>query len=97
MIKKLLILPFLLFSLIAFSQNVAINSDGSAPDNSAALDIKTTTKGMLIPRMTQTERNAIVSPANGLFIYQTDNTNGQLSSNIAPLISQLILEEHRRR
>ena len=33
-------------------------------------------KGMLIPRMTSTQRDAITSPATGLLVYQTDNTPG---------------------
>lgn len=41
------------------------------PDSKAALDISSTTKGMLIPRMTTTQRNAITSPTNGLMIYNT--------------------------
>lgn len=60
----------------SFSQNVGINSDGTDPDNSAMLDIKSTDKGLLIPRMTQAERNAIISPATGLMIFQTDGTKG---------------------
>jgi hypothetical protein len=56
----------------SFAQGVAINSDNSAPDPSAMLDVKATDKGMLIPRMTQVQRNAIASPAPGLIIYQTD-------------------------
>ncbi|MCK5788834.1 MAG: hypothetical protein KAH32_07535, partial [Chlamydiia bacterium] len=40
------------------------------------LDIASTTAGLLIPRMTETERNAITSPATGLMIYQTDATPG---------------------
>ena len=71
----LLIIAVTLLNVSAYSQ-VAINSDGSLPDNSAMLDIKSTAKGMLIPRMTQTQRNAITSPANGLMIYQTDNSPG---------------------
>lgn len=55
---------------------VAINSDGSAADGSAMLDITSTSKGVLIPRMTETQRDAISSPATGLMIYQTDNTPG---------------------
>lgn len=43
---------------------------------SAALDITSTTKGLLIPRMTQAQRNAISSPATGLQIFQTDGTAG---------------------
>jgi hypothetical protein len=55
-----------------FAQNVGINADGSTPDASAMLDIKSTTKGLLIPRMTTAERTAITSPATGLLVY--DNT-----------------------
>ena len=62
------------FSLNA--QNVGINDDGSQPQNSAMLDVKSSNKGLLIPRMTQTARNQIVGPANGLLIFQTDNIPG---------------------
>jgi len=53
-----------------FSQSFAINTDGSAANASALLDVKSTLKGMLIPRMSRTERNAIASPATGLLIFQ---------------------------
>lgn len=72
---SLLIVAFL-FSASVFSQSVGVNSDGSSPDNSAILDVKSTSKGMLVPRMTLSDRTAISSPANGLLIYQTDNTPG---------------------
>ena len=48
----------------------------TTPDASSALDITSTTKGLLIPRMTETQRDAISSPATGLMIYQTDGTAG---------------------
>lgn len=48
----------------------------TSPNASALLEIKSTNKGLLIPRMTQTQRNKIASPANGLLIYQTDNNPG---------------------
>ena len=48
----------------------------TAPDSSSMLDIQSTAKGLLIPRMTLTERNNILSPAQGLMVYQTDNTPG---------------------
>jgi trimeric autotransporter adhesin len=51
---------------------VAINTTGANPDNSAMLDVTSTTKGMLIPRMTTGQRVSIVSPAAGLLVY--DNT-----------------------
>jgi len=48
----------------------------SSPDPSAALDITSVTKGMLVPRMTTAQKAAIASPATGLLVYQTDGTAG---------------------
>jgi hypothetical protein len=55
---------------------VGINTDGSLPDGSAMLDVKSTGKGLLLPRMTESNRTAIVAPAAGLLVYQTDGTAG---------------------
>lgn len=63
-------------SLTSVAQNVGINTDGSDPDISAILDVKSTSKGLLIPRMTEVQRIAITSPATGLMVFQTDNTTG---------------------
>lgn len=46
------------------------------PNPSALLEIKSTNKGLLIPRMNSTQRNAIPSPATGLLIYQTSGARG---------------------
>jgi hypothetical protein len=54
--------------------NVAIGT--TSPNSSAALHITSTNQGVLLPAMTQTQRNAISTPATGLLIYQTDNTPG---------------------
>src|SRR5262245_39145076 len=57
-------------------------SSGSAgigtttPVGSALLEMKSTKKGMLIPRMTKAQRDLIAAPATALLIYQTDNTPG---------------------
>ncbi len=71
---------FMLVLAITFTTNlmaqVAINEDSSLPDASAMLDVKSTNKGVLVPRMTEAERNAITSPATGLFVYQTNGTTG---------------------
>ncbi len=74
--KSLLLILLLTINFNNPYAQVGINTDGSNPDNSAMLDVKSTDKGILIPRMTQAQRNAIASPANGLMIYQTDNTPG---------------------
>ena len=59
-----------------FAQSgAAINTTGNPSDASAILDVSSTTspyQGMLTPRMTTANRNAIVSPATGLHIFNTD-------------------------
>ena len=71
---------FLLSSTIIISfvsaQNVGVNGDGSNPDASAMLDVKSINKGLLVPRMTQAQKTAIASPATGLVIFQTDGNPG---------------------
>ncbi|MPT34860.1 MAG: hypothetical protein E2604_07185, partial [Flavobacterium sp.] len=42
------------------------------PDASSLLDMTSTSKGLLTPRMTTAQRTAITSPANGLLVYDTD-------------------------
>ncbi len=64
------------FAAISSAQNVGINETGNDPDNSAMLDINSKTKGILIPRLTKTERLSLPSPANGLLLYQVDDTIG---------------------
>ena len=72
----IIISSMLLINVQIYAQNVGISVDGSTPDNSAMLDIKSTSGGLLIPRMTKSQRDAISSPATSLIIYQTDNTPG---------------------
>jgi len=55
----------------AISHGVAINATGAPPHPSAMLDIASTTQGLLIPRMTSAQRDAIQTPAQGLIIYNT--------------------------
>jgi len=63
----------LMTTVPVFSQ-VAINTDGSAADASAMLDVKSETAGILIPRMTAIQRDAINNPANGLLVYVIDDS-----------------------
>ena len=63
---------FLLASVCVSAQ---VSSEGVVTNSpEAMLDIKSTTKGMLPPRMTATDRNNIASPAEGLLVYCTDCT-----------------------
>ncbi len=62
--------------VIKTNGNIAIGS--SSPSPSAKLDISSTSKGFLPPRMTASQRNAITSPAKGLVIFCTDCGGGEL-------------------
>lgn len=65
---RILLLLIIMVTLSARAQ-VAINTDGSSPDASAILDVKSTTKGFLPPRMSTEQRNGISSPVAGLVIF----------------------------
>ena len=71
--RKITLITLMLFTALSYAQ-VGINTN--TPDASSALEIESTTGGILIPRMTETQRDAIVSPASGLMIYQTDEISG---------------------
>jgi len=72
--KPLLLIFLIILSIKAFTQNIGINSTGANPDNSAMLDISSTNKGLLLPRMSSTLRLSISSPANALIVYDTDSS-----------------------
>src|SRR6185295_12561743 len=69
-------LPGLLSAQNSFPSSGSAGIGTTSPNPSSALDITSTTQGMLVPRMTKTQRDAIALPATGLFIYQTNSTPG---------------------
>src|SRR5947208_1409060 len=72
--KKYFVFVFcILFSRLLIAQSVGINNN--APDSSAILDVKSSDKGMLIPRTSSTSRVAIVNPAKGLLLYDTTTSS----------------------
>lgn len=74
---KIILLSLALSALfhLGLTGQVAVNTDGSATDPSAIMDVKSTEKGLLIPRMNLEERNSIASPAEGLTLYNTTTGN----------------------
>lgn len=68
--KRILFLTLIFLSVCSLkAQNIGIGTP--SPNASAQLDISSTTKGVLMPRLTTAQRNAIVNPAEGLMIYNT--------------------------
>ncbi len=69
--RMLLVAVLLVATATSYAQ-VAINTDGSTPDPSAMLEVKSTSAGFLLPRMTEAQRNAIANPVDGLIVYCSD-------------------------
>jgi hypothetical protein len=74
--KKVIVI--IMFSLVFLIGNAQTGIGTSSPNTSAKLEIASTDKGLLIPRMTKAQREAITLPAaaNGLMVYQTDDFTG---------------------
>lgn len=72
-----------LFIKQACAQNVAINATGSLPDTSAMLDVSSTNKGLLAPRLTTAQQNTIPLPANGLLVFNTTDNDFNFNSGTA--------------
>ncbi len=80
------------FPLMLFAQSVAINTDGSPPDNNAILDIKSNSKGLLMPRLTTAQRTGIISPVPGLTVFDSETFSywvyrGELNGGWSEILS----------
>ena len=72
--STIIVISILIFTTILsinLKAQVAINTDGSNPDASAILDMSSTDKGVLVPRMATTQRTSISNPAIGLLVFDT--------------------------
>lgn len=64
-----------------FTINAQVGIGTTNPDPSSELHIESTDSGLLIPKLTTAQRDAITSPANGLLIFNTDSDEFQFNSN----------------
>ncbi|MDP2387133.1 MAG: hypothetical protein Q8M29_12225 [Bacteroidota bacterium] len=85
------VFTFLIFIIVIqaqtlVAQNVGINATGASPDSSACLDVSSTNKGILVPRLALTSVNSaspVTSPENSLLVYNTA-TAGTSPNNVSP-------------
>jgi hypothetical protein len=80
-ILSIVLFAFICFSANLFSQGVAISEDqDDLPHESAVMHLISTDKGLLIPRLTEEERDNISNPAKGLLIYNSDEDEFQYNA-----------------
>ena len=100
--KKIYLSLGFCLSIFVLHAQVSINEDNSDPDASAMLDVSSSDKGLLIPRLDSTARQNIVSPADGLMVYDTstvtfwyyDNKKwNEIRNGSEPISSLDIVEE----
>ena len=73
---KIKLLISVLSILFAFSIQAQVGIGTETPNASSLLDLSSTSKGILVPRMTENQKNAISTPAQGLLVFQTNGTVG---------------------
>jgi hypothetical protein len=78
---KIILKGFVIQLILLVSSNLygQVGIGTTTPDNSSALDISSTNKGLLVPRLTTSERDLIVSPAAGLMIFNTTINDCQIN------------------
>lgn len=80
-------LSFLLLVGIANAQNVGINTTGAVADPSSMLDVVSTAKGMLVPRVVLTATNVaapVTAPANSLLVFNTNTAGVGTATGVIP-------------
>ena len=83
-ITLIILALFLSQATTLFAQSVGINEDGSEPDSRAILDVKSTSKGVLLPRLSDTERDALFRDVPfGMMIFNTTDSALQIFMDTA--------------
>lgn len=77
--------------ILTVNLNAQVGIGVAVPDASSKLDITSTTGGLLVPRMTAAQKNAITSPATGLIIYQTDAPAGFYYNAGTPAVKNWVI------
>jgi len=69
---KKILLTLIAVIAISLCSSAQVGIGTTTPEPSAILDVSSTTHGLLLPRMTTVQRDAITTPATGLFVYNLD-------------------------
>ncbi|MES2881293.1 MAG: hypothetical protein V4676_04035 [Bacteroidota bacterium] len=69
--RKIVLYLLLVFVCVKVQAQQSVGIGTTTPNTSAILDVSSTTKGLLLPRMTAAQRTAIATPAAGLLVYET--------------------------
>jgi len=88
---KTILLVVVFVITVCFCASAQVGIGTTAPAASSMLDVSSTTRGLLIPRLTLAQRTALVSPATGLLIYQTNGTPGLYYNSGTPSVPVWIL------
>lgn len=75
-LRWLFVLSFFFQTTFLIGQAILVNDTGGVPDPSSILELRSTSQGILIPRMTAAQRLSIASPAQALMVFQTDDQIG---------------------
>ncbi|MBO6606090.1 hypothetical protein [Psychroserpens sp.] len=80
LLRSVIALSFCVF-ILSNELSAQVGVGTTTPDESSILDIVSTDKGLLVPRLTTAQRDAIVNPANALLIFNSDSDEFQYNSN----------------
>lgn len=99
MLTRFIILLFLIVPTLLIGQSIGINNTGTSPDPSSMLDVSSSDKGILVPRMSTASRTAISSPATSLLVFDTTTDsfwfyNGTAWEELSAKITEVFDEDH---
>lgn len=89
MLRKRIIFFFVFLQSLVFAQNNNVGINTATPDPTAVLHLESDHQGLLVPRLSVTQRDAITTPATGLIIYNTDDNHEEIYSGTCWIPSYL--------
>lgn len=79
---RLFLITFLIIASLSLTGQVSISTTGNSPEACAMLDVQSTDKGILFPRLNINQIKSIIAPVAGLVVYNTDSTELNLFNGV---------------